>query len=100
MLESEYSLQLERSDPEYQKYFADPRKDFGNGYMFQRAYERALQEKQNRIQSADQQTGTANPAAIPSLSGNGARSNMISNTMSSDQILAMGAEEMRRNMKY
>lgn len=101
-LESEFATQLMRDDPEYQKYFGDPKKDFGSGYMFQRAYEKALTEKKNRMSEQANQNGgqPANPAAIPSLSGNTARSNVISNTMPSDEILAMGAEEMRRNFKY
>ena len=41
-LETEFATQLMRDDPEYQKYFGDPKKDFGSGYMFQRAYEKAL----------------------------------------------------------
>ena len=100
-LETEFATQLMRDDPEYQKYFGDPKKDFGSGYMFQRAYEKALTEKKNRMQDAGSNSQQpANPAAIPSLSGNTARSNMITNTMPSDDILAMGAEEMRRNFKY
>ena len=98
-LETEFEVQLGRDDPEYQKYFGDPKKDFGSGYMFQRAYEKALSEKKSRM-SGQENNQPGNPAAIPSLSGNGARSNVISNTMSSADILAMGAEEMRRNMKY
>ena len=99
-LESEYQVQLGRDDPEYQKYFGDPKKDFGSGYMFQRAYEKALTEKKTRMGEQANSQQPANPAAIPSLSGNNARSNTISNTESSDNLLALGAEEMRRNMKF
>lgn len=100
-LETEFATQLMRDDPEYQKYFGDPKKDFGSGYMFQRAYEKALSEKKARIgEQAKNDSQPANPAAIPSLSGNTARSNVIANTTPSEQLLAQGAEEMRRSFKY
>ena len=97
-LEQEYGLQLGRDDAEYQKYFSNPKQNF-TGFQFGRTYEKALKEKQARL-AQNQEPQPANPAALPYLSGSGARSNLINNNTPSADILAMGAEEMRRNMKH
>ena len=97
-LEQEYGLQLGRDDAEYQKYFSNPRQNF-TSFQFGRTYEKALKEKQARL-AQTQEPQPANPAALPYLSGSGARSNLINNNTPSSDILAMGAEEMRRNMKH
>ena len=95
-LEAEYGIKLEKGDVEYQKYFADPKKEY-SVFGFGRAYERALNEKKLRLGSEKTEPAQgANPAALPFLSGSGARSNIVENKTPSDQLLAQGAEEMRQ----
>ena len=94
-LEQEFGIQLMKDDPEYKEYFGDPNKRF-SAYQFQRDYERALEKKKARTAESPQPS----IAGIPSMSGNGPKGSSISNTTPSSNILAMGAEEMRRNMKY
>lgn len=95
-LEQEYGIQLGKDDAEFQKYFSDPKRNFSTSF-FTRTYEKALMEKQARL--ANQPTAQApNPAALPSLSGTGAKSNVVENKTPSSDLLALGAEEMRRSM--
>jgi len=94
-LEQEYGIQLNRDDPEFTEFFGDPNKRWGNSYQFTRDYERALSKKKERT-TADPQ---GNVAGIPSLSGNGPKSNAIPNTMSSDDIYTRALAEERRNKR-
>ena len=95
-LETEYGIKLEKGDVEYQKYFADPKKEY-SVFGFGRAYERALNEKKLRLGSEKTEPAQgANPAALPFLSGSGARSNIVENKTPSSNLLAQGAEEMRQ----
>ena len=93
-LERELGVQLMKDDPEFEKYFGDPNRRWGNSYQFTRDYERALTEKKERT-AADAQ---GNIAGIPSMSGNGPKSNAIPNTMSSDDIYNRALAE-QRNMR-
>lgn len=92
-LEQEYGVTLEKSDPEFAKYFGDPKKRF-SAYQFQRDYEKALTEKRSR--TAETQTS---PAAVPSMSGTGRQAARIQNNTSSADIFAMAMEEMRNNRR-
>lgn len=94
-LEQEYGIQLMRDDPEYTEFFGDPNKRF-SAYQFQRDYEKALAKKKARANEKPQ----ASIAGMPSMSGNGPKSNGITNTTPSSEILARGADEMRKNMHY
>jgi len=93
-LEKDFGIQLMKDDPEFEKYFGDPNKRWTNSYQFTRDYERALTEKKERA-AADAQ---GNIAGIPSMSGNGPKSNAIPNTMSSDDIYNRALAE-QRNMR-
>lgn len=88
-LEQEYGVKLEKGDPEFSKYFGDPKKRF-SAYQFQRDYERALTEKKAR--TSNEQSSVA---GVPSMSGNGRHAERIQNTTSSADIFAMAMEEMR-----
>ena len=93
-LEQDYGIQLNRDDPEFTEFFGDPNKRWKNSYAFTRDYERALEKKKER--TADNPQSTI--AGMPSLSGNGPKSNAIPNTMSSDDIYDKAFAE-RRNSK-
>ena len=91
-LEQEYGIQLMKDDPEFTEFFGDPNKRFDT-YHFQRDYERALEKKKGRI--GDNPQG-ANIAGLPTMSGNGPKSNAIPNTMSSEELYARAIAEQRK----
>ena len=90
-LEKEYGIQLNTDDPEFEEYFGDPNKKWGNSYLFTRDYERALSKKKERTADNPQ----SSIAGIPSMSGSGPKSNGIPNTIASEDIYARAFTEMR-----
>lgn len=90
-LEKEYGIQLNTDDPEFEEYFGDPNKKWGNSYLFTRDYERALSKKKERTADNPQ----SSIAGIPSMSGSGPKSNGIPNTMPSQDIYSRALTEMR-----
>ena len=92
-LEQEYGINLLKDDPEFEEFFGDPKKRWGNAYQFVRDYDRALTKKKERSQQNPQAQG--NVAGLPSMSGVGKKSSAVPNTMSSSDILDMAIAEMR-----
>lgn len=93
-----YGVDIEEDDPEWDEFFTG--KNFGNdGVLFQDTYTEALKAKARRLKETSQDQ-FLNPSAVPTLAGNGAKSNAIPNTMSGRELLARGIqEELRKNKR-
>lgn len=97
-LEKEYGIDLQKGDPEFEEFFGDPKKSWGNNYQFIRDYERALAKKKERSAQQNPQ-GNGNVAGLPSMSGVGKKSNAFPNMMKSSDILDQAIAEMRNKSR-